>query len=512
MTLPENRQSKVCNNGPTTCLYVMVLCLVPLVTIAFVTKFQMPNPDIFIIYIDTQDEPLHTLDSKFLSLGLDSTIITDGFPNFNMTNEKLVKMIGYLAPAYLRIGGNQADQIVFSLDKTTGVNSGQIGNISDAYILKASDWLKLNTLAKEANIEIIYDLNSLLRNNDSTWNSENAKEMIKFSHKNKLQVNWELGNEPNSYPHKFNMSVNATQLGLDYHMLRELLDSNSYNNSLLIGPSTTRLRDENIANYLLQFLISGSEAINALTFHHYYFSGQNATWEEFLNPANFDYLEYCIDAVKSVIALVPNFDKPIWLGETSSAWHGGAPNMSDRFIGTFLWIDKLGLSAKMGIDLVIRQSVFKGNYALIDDSYHPNPDWWLSILYKKLVGSKVITTETEGDAKIRLYAHCAKDNSLWRNTSAVVVFGVNLDSSIGLVQVKELRSEKQIFVYELTSENTLISQSVRLNDQILKLGKGAELPELEPRVIERETNMEISPYSIVFWIFTNTNVEACSSQ
>lgn len=60
-------------------------------------------------------------------------------------------------------------------------------------------------------------------------------------------------------------------------------------------------------------------------------------------------------------------------GETSSAYGGGAPNLSNAFIGSFIWVDKLGLSAKMGIKVVVRQSIFKGYYALLDDDYNPNP-------------------------------------------------------------------------------------------------------------------------------------------
>lgn len=63
-------------------------------------------------------------------------------------------------------------------------------------------------------------------------------------------------------------------------------------------------------------------------------------------------------------------------GETSSAYGGGAPGYSNRFISTFIWLDKLGLAAQNGIDLVIRQSFFNGYYALIDDDYNPAPVSW----------------------------------------------------------------------------------------------------------------------------------------
>lgn len=60
-------------------------------------------------------------------------------------------------------------------------------------------------------------------------------------------------------------------------------------------------------------------------------------------------------------------------GETSTAYGGGAPDYSNRFVSTFMWLDKLGLAAKNGLDLVVRQSFFKGYYALLYDDYDPAP-------------------------------------------------------------------------------------------------------------------------------------------
>ncbi|XP_050308161.1 heparanase-like [Anthonomus grandis grandis] len=502
--------------GLSYCLLITaILWLVPMVIVAVIYRLNMTNRNYFTMYIDTQDDPFFIVNDKFISLGLDSSVIARGFPHFNMTDPVLVQMMKYLSPAYLRIGGNQADQIVFlrNADGTSGEDvHGQYSNSSNEYYLKAPDWLSLYNTVTSANLNIIYDLNSLLRNEDGAWNATNAIEMLEFSKEHGLFVNWELGNEPNSYPHKFGTSVNATQLGEDYKFLRSVLDKyDLYKNSYLIGPSTTRLRTKDIQGYFREFLQSGSEAVSAITFHHYYFSGETAIWTDFLDVENFDYLASCIDTVKDVLGLIPDLDKPLWIGETADAWHGGAPNLTDRYIGSFLWLDKLGLSAKMGIDVVVRQSIFNGHYALMNDSYYPNPDWWLSILYKTLVSPKVLATTSEGDLNIRLYAHCAKDNPLWSNKSAIVVFGVNLSFEKGFVQLKELRADPQIFVYEFTSESTLFSQFVQLNNVTLLLESNLILPDFEPRVVEQQSfdSLEMRPLSIVFWVFANTNVDAC---
>lgn len=37
------------------------------------------------------------------------------------------------------------------------------------------------------------------------------------------------------------------------------------------------------------------------------------------------------------------------------------------------WLDKLGLAARLGHEVVIRQSFVKGSYALVDEDLNPNP-------------------------------------------------------------------------------------------------------------------------------------------
>ncbi|XP_018563738.1 heparanase-like isoform X2 [Anoplophora glabripennis] len=411
---------EICSVLGAVAIFIVILLLIA----TFVLK---STGNVQIIYIERNKPYLSKTNSKFLSIGLDTSVIAEDFYNFNTTDVKLQKMVKYLQPAYLRIGGNLADKLVFNpnlkeVDKHVkrfyrGIS--HIYNFLDLrslpnYVMTGTQWLELTKFAQQTNMEVLFDLNSLRRFDNGSWDYTNAESLIKFSNKHSLKLNWELGNEPNSFRHKFNQEVNATQMAKDFAVLRHILRKyETYKNSLLVGPDTTRPRVKHQESkiYLQDFLQNAANVIDAITWHQYYINGRTAKAEDFLNPIVFDYLKKQIDTVKNITKDLDIQNKPIWLGETSSAYGGGAPNLSNTFIGTFMWVDKLGLSAKMGINVVVRQSIFKGYYALLDDDYNPNPDWWISIIYKKLIGMRVVPNYTSCSPKVRLYCHCTKKSA-----------------------------------------------------------------------------------------------------
>ena len=82
--------------------------------------------------------------------------------------------------------------------------------------------------------------------------------------------------------------------------------------------------------------------------------------------------------------------KPVWIGETGGAQFGGEPGISDAYLGGLWWLDELGLAARSGVEVVVRQTLSGSNYGLIDDkTLVPRPDYWNSWLWKRLMGQEV---------------------------------------------------------------------------------------------------------------------------
>ncbi|XP_020612682.1 heparanase-like [Orbicella faveolata] len=130
---------------------------------------------------------------------------------------------------------------------------------------------------------------------------------------------------------------------------------------------------------------------------------------QFFVPQALDLLHRSLDKADEVLDQVaPNL--PRWLGETANVAGGGAKGLSDRFVSGFLWLNKLGLAAQHGYKVVIRQSMFRGEYSLLGQDLEPNPDYWLAVLHKRLFGTKVLGIDRGNHRPelVRIFAHCTK--------------------------------------------------------------------------------------------------------
>lgn len=507
---------------------VMTAMLVISAVVIILFLYQPLQSEINILLIDADAPPIYKTNERYLSVALDTSLLANNFKGFDMRSSKLHMMMLPLGGSYLRIGGTMADRLKFAPRKamhdthfTYEADNGRcvydglncLFSNRPNFTLSRSAWTLLNRLAVLTNFTILFDLNSLRRTRRGAWDATNAKSLISFSNQQKFDLIWQLGNEPNAYRHTFNYEVTGEQLADDFKKLRNILNKYPrYKNSLLVGPDITKpkLFNEEPRQFLLDFLIElDRNVLNAITWHQYYFKGQNAPLSNFLSPDVFDMLEDEITAIKFVTKQAFNSDLPIWLGESSSAYGGGSAKYSDKFAATFIWLDKLGLAAKNGIDLIVRQSLFKGHYALLDENYDPNPDWWVSVIYKKLVGQEVIDCMLRGNRRVRLYCHCANKQNGYLNGSALVVFGSNMNYSPALVRLQEVNSEYQdtlnFLEFLIQTHASIVSKDIYLNNELLRMQTNGQLPKFQPRNITSNI-ITIPPYSLGFWLIP---VSAC---
>ncbi|XP_059468626.1 heparanase-like [Neocloeon triangulifer] len=547
----EMRQTNVTTvpKEPSTCwktgarYCIVTFCCLNVVMLVFGGLWpalsQYSKDDHKRIVIIQTDRLVNVVNERFLSVALDSSLIRKNFKKFDMKS-KAARMLGSsLSPCYLRVGGTAADRLIFvenhpkngqnddapalPIDGGPCAYEAELCTKNHAYFnMSGEAFLEINTFAKTTGMDMIFDLNALLRNG-KVWDDTNAKELLAYANGLNLKLNWQLGNEPNAYRHQFDEVVEATQLGDDYVNLRNLLNSYpKYAKSLLVGPDITRPRPPKLADldYLREFLRTAGPRLNAVTWHQYNLNGREATLQDFLNVETYNTLYEQIILVNNAVRSMA-LGTPIWLGETGSAFGGGAPELSDRFVASFLWLDKLGVAASEGIHVVVRQSLYGGHYGLLRTEHKgdhkgaliPNPDFWVSILHKKLVGTGVVGVTLLNDFKgpVRIYCHCTEPSALHPGLGAVTIFGVNLLPDAIELSLQGTHNVSSVDRYILQGESGLQSQYVLLNGEKLDIGPNYRIPPLTAQPMDLNSPISMPEHSIGFWVLHGAQVPACQN-
>ncbi|XP_046627422.1 heparanase-like [Neodiprion virginianus] len=492
--------------------YMLGFFVVLLILYLFTLNLQRVE-DVTVINLDTRQSIHRRTSTRYLSYGLDTSLLRD-MKTLPINDKRFVMLARHLSPAYVRVGGTSADCLFF--DETPSSSADKIfdpinGEDISNFTITHKDFLALSRFARKSGARMIFDLNVLLRRPDGSWNYSDAEKIISLAKEHNIELDWQLGNEPNSFHHVFNRTVTATQLASDYTVLRKLLDDNGYESSNLIGPEVNHIGDANHKGelYGAEFLKHANTSVTYFSWHQYYLNGHIATVEDFINRTVFDYLANQINSLSNFIR---GYHIRVWLSETSSAWGSGAPNLSDRFVAGFLWLDKLGYSAWAGIDVVTRQSFFGGHYALVAHDLTPNPDWWVSVIYKQFVSERVLDPPILDSKALRLYWHCTAKSALINRVPAITQYGVHLDNkpmkvAIRMINPAPLKSIT-LHLYVLTADH-LQSRFIKMNNQTLMLRPDGKLPPFNPIILDPDEKIEFPPHSMYFLIYHGMQIPAC---
>ncbi|NP_001074726.1 inactive heparanase-2 precursor [Mus musculus] len=520
--------------------------------------------------------PVRTVNENFLSLQLDPSIIHDGWLDF-LSSKRLVTLARGLSPAFLRFGGKRTDFLQFqnlrnpaksrggpgpdyylknyeddivrsdvALDKQKGCKIAQHPDVmlelqrekasqmhlvllkeqySNTYsnlILTARSLDKLYNFADCSGLHLIFALNALRRNPNNSWNSSSALSLLKYSASKKYNISWELGNEPNNYRSIHGRAVNGSQLGKDYIQLKSLLQPiRVYSRASLYGPNIGRPR-KNVIALLDGFMKVAGSTVDAVTWQHCYIDGRVVKVMDFLKTRLLDTLSDQIRKIQKVVnTYTPG--KKIWLEGVVTTSAGGTNNLSDSYAAGFLWLNTLGMLANQGIDVVIRHSFFDHGYNhLVDQNFNPLPDYWLSLLYKRLIGPKVLAVHVAGlqrkprpgrviRDKLRIYAHCTNHHNHNYVRGSITLFIINLHRSRKKIKLAGTLRDKLVHQYLLQpyGQEGLKSKSVQLNGQPLVMVDDGTLPELKPRPLRAGRTLVIPPVTMGFYVVKNVNALAC---
>lgn len=92
---------------------------------------------------------------------------------------------------------------------------------------------------------------------------------------------------------------------------------------------------------------------------------------------------------------------------------------------------------------------------MVGPDLNPNPDWWVSVMFKQFVSEKVLQLINPNKfGTLRLYAHCTAENALINRVPSVTIYGVNIDNESARISLRgnyDYRSSK-VLLYILTAD------------------------------------------------------------
>jgi hypothetical protein len=190
--------------------------------------------------------------------------------------------------------------------------------------------------------------------------------------------------------------------------------------------------------------------------------------------------------------------KAMWLTETGQTACGG-DRWASTYIDSFRYLDQLGRLAKLGVQVVMHNTLDASDYGLIDGkTLVPRPDYWAALLWHNTMGATVLDAGAAASKDVRLYAQCMKGHS-----GGVTMLALNLS-----------RTETHVFDipetakrYTLTATD-LMSKSVLLNGNELSLTAGGDVPKIAG-VETKKGSLTLPAASITFLTFDGAKNPAC---
>jgi len=389
--------------------------------------------------------------------------------------------------------------------------------------LNMSTWGDLNALVAQAEgVRMIFGLNEVkrLQRDRGTWDPENARKLLQYSIDKKYKI-WglELGNE-------LNIEMEPEAQAKDIHDLHKMLDEiypkDSNNKPKLLGPDPHSFKNHAnkwapLLDYLTRYMGKIRELgtpLHAVTTHEYIQVGPVSI----LSPKKLGISGTIARRVNETLhKSLKETKTELWAGEIGPQNAGSPPcdHTSMRwanFSDGFWYLDSMGSKARTGYSVFCRQDLVGADYGMLDCStLNPLPDFYNALIWKKLMGTRVLRTRESGNSMLRAYAHCAKDHP---GGVAFVLMNLSLQPiPVVLAAGGSSKSPQTQIEYRLSGPDGLYGHRIALNGKVLEMDEKGTLPTIqgERNQLTPGKPYVVEPLSYAFVVLPDANVAACKA-
>ncbi|KAK3923382.1 Heparanase [Frankliniella fusca] len=451
---------------------------------------------------------------RFLSLTIDPMELSE-HRKLGPGSVRTFAMARGMSPAYLRLAGPSSDRLRFS----RGDGASHDGTATEGDLVAVGRW------ARDAGWHLVLGLDALSRDQKDagTWDPRNATEMLGQADRHGFDLTLQLGYESSGLARA---GLSGATVGADLPRVRALLaDFPRYKSAALLGPDVVAalgaLRANRDAVHFLQDEARAAAPEPDVVVWQPWSAGALSEGRDPVNEP-----ELAREEVNLLLGRAAA-RRPLWIAESEDA----APR---TFAGALQWARRVQVAERAGADVIFRRWHSPG------DDHQPTPDFWVSLLHKRLCGRAVLDTRLAGNrSAASVTARCtaappahapAPPRANARFTGSftklsyergdVTLFAVNA----GPVEAKVVAKfspaaglhQTTLHEYILTAcDGGLDVRCALLNGQELGVNNGGGLPGLTPRVrqsgADRETTLVLPPHSVAFFVFPGAQSRACQT-
>jgi len=431
-------------------------------------------------------------------------------PPINLGRSKLRKLAAALGPSYLRVSGTWMNSMFFQDDDAPALATPPQGFKG---VITRAQWKGVVDFSRAVNAELATSaaISDGTRDAGGAWMPLQTKALFDYTKSIGGRIAAaEFMNEPTfASVGGAPKGYDAVAFARDAKLFRSFLRAESPD-TIFLGPGSIGEGVPMVQGMPMPKMISSEDMLkdagpvfDAFSYHFYTTLSTRCvgkaalSWEKVLTP---EYLNRNPEAEAYYANLRDRYlpGKPIWNTETGEAGCGGN-RWASNYVDSFRFIDQLGVLAQKNVQTVIVNTLAASDYGLLDPStLDPRPDFWAALLWKRIMGTRVLNPMVPSTAELRIYAQCAKES---KGAVALVVLNLDQDNPQSL---KVPLAGKRFTL----SAPQLLSNTISLNGVELNAREDGSLPNINGASF-KPGSVLLNPATITFIVFPDAKNSSC---